>query len=89
MKPSRVPLWVFSNFSLYFSRNAMTGAHRELPFGTVVRVTRTDTGRSVVVTINDRGPFVDGRIVDLSRRAAEELRMIEAGVVPVRMAILD
>lgn len=72
-----------------YDRNAMTAAHRSLPFGTVVRVTRTDTGRSVVVTVNDRGPFVDGRIIDLSRHAAEELQMVEAGVAPVRLELLD
>ena len=72
-----------------YDRSALTGAHKTLPFGTLVRVTRTDTDRSVVVTINDRGPFVEGRIVDLSRRAAEQLAMIEDGVVPVRIAVID
>jgi rare lipoprotein A len=72
-----------------YDRGAMTGAHKKLPFGSVVQVTRTDTGQRVVVTINDRGPFVEGRIIDLSRRAAEELDMIEDGVVPVRIAVID
>ena len=54
-----------------------------------MRVTRISTGRSVEVRINDRGPFVDGRIVDLSRRAAQELEMIEDGVVRVRVTVLE
>jgi rare lipoprotein A len=72
-----------------YDRSALTAAHRTLPFGTVVRVLRRDTDRSVIVTINDRGPFVEGRIVDLSRRAAEQLAMIDAGVVPVRLEVVD
>ncbi len=65
----------------------MTAAHRTLPFGTVVRVTNTDTGRQADVTINDRGPFVAGRILDLSRAAAEELGAIGPGVIPVRLEL--
>ena len=72
-----------------YDRDAMTAAHRTLGFGTRVRVTRTSSGRSVDVTINDRGPFVDGRIIDLSRRAAEQLGMLEDGVVRVRVVVLD
>lgn len=67
-------------------RNALTAAHRTLPFGTRVRVTRLDNGRETVVRINDRGPFVRGRVIDLSRRAAEELDMVGRGVVPVRLS---
>nr|WP_300999901.1 septal ring lytic transglycosylase RlpA family protein [Halomonas sp.] len=67
-------------------RNALTAAHRSLPFGTHVRVTRVDNGRETVVRINDRGPFVRGRVIDLSRRAAEELDMIGPGVVNVRIS---
>ena len=70
-------------------RAALTAAHRSLPFGTRVRVTRIETGEDVVVRINDRGPFVEGRIIDLSRRAAEALGMIDAGVVRVRVVVLD
>ncbi|MCE8038419.1 septal ring lytic transglycosylase RlpA family protein [Halomonas sp. MCCC 1A11062] len=66
-------------------RNALTAAHRSLPFGTHVRVTRLDNGRETVVRINDRGPFVRGRVIDVSRRAAEELDMIGPGVVNVRL----
>ncbi|MFW3613243.1 septal ring lytic transglycosylase RlpA family protein [Billgrantia antri] len=67
-------------------RNALTAAHRSLPFGTRVRVTRLDNGRETVVRINDRGPFVRGRVIDLSRRAAEELDMLGQGVAEVRLS---
>jgi rare lipoprotein A len=66
---------------------AMTAAHRTLPFGTVVRVTNLDSQRQADVTINDRGPFVAGRILDLSRRAAEALGAIGPGVIPVRLEV--
>ena len=69
---------------------AMTAAHRTLPFDTWIRVTNLENGRSVVVRINDRGPFKDKkkRIIDLSLGAAKELDMLEAGVVKVRLEIL-
>lgn len=68
----------------------LTAASRDLPFGTVVRVVRVDTGASVVVRVNDRGPFGDhGRILDLSRAAAERLDMIRAGVIEIRAEILE
>ncbi|MBZ5587710.1 MAG: septal ring lytic transglycosylase RlpA family protein [Acidobacteriia bacterium] len=66
---------------------AMTAAHRTLPFGTVVRVRNTDSGREADVTINDRGPFVAGRILDLSRAAAEKLGAVGPGVIPVRIEV--
>jgi peptidoglycan lytic transglycosylase len=66
----------------------MTAAHRTLPFGTRVRVTNRDTGRSATVLINDRGPFVSGRILDLSRGAAEALGAVAAGVIPVRLEVV-
>jgi rare lipoprotein A len=67
-----------------------TAASRDLPFGTVVRVIRRDTGRAVLVRINDRGPFANRRrILDLSRAAAEELDMIDAGVVKIRAEVLE
>lgn len=72
-----------------FDQRGLTAAHRTLPFGTRVRVINLDNGRSVVVRINDRGPFVRGRIIDLSRAAAERLDMLRAGVVPVRVERLD
>ena len=71
-----------------YDMNDLTAAHRTLPFGTRVEVTNLNNGRSVVVRINDRGPFKKGRIIDLSRSAARELDMIEAGVVPVKVVLL-
>ena len=68
--------------------NEMTAAHNTLPFGTLIRVTNTRNGRSVEVTVTDRGPHTKGYIVDVSRRAAVELDIIEAGVVPVELAIV-
>jgi len=67
-----------------------TAAHRKLPFGSVLRVVRLDNGRSVYVRVNDRGPFGKrDRIIDLSRRAAEELGMIRAGVTQIRLEVLE
>lgn len=68
-----------------FDQHALTAAHRSLPFGTRVRVTNLRNQRSVVVRINDRGPYARGRIIDLSRQAARQLGMLSAGVVPVRV----
>ena len=65
-----------------------TAAHPDLPFGTVVKVTRTDTGQTVRVVINDRGPYVDGRIIDLSKKAARRLDMVEDGVAPVQVEVV-
>ena len=66
----------------------MTAAHRTLPFQTVVKVINTLNGKEVEVRINDRGPFIDGRVIDLSLRAAREIDMVRAGVVPVRLEIV-
>jgi rare lipoprotein A len=71
-----------------FNPNALTAAHKTLPFGTKVRVTNRSNGRSVVVTINDRGPYVGGRIIDLSRAAAQSISMTGAGVAPVTVTVL-
>ncbi len=68
---------------------AMTAAHKTLPFGSRVRVTCRETGKSVVVRINDRGPFVAGRIIDVSQGAAAELDIISKGVVNVKIELLD
>ena len=68
---------------------AMTAAHPSLPFGTRVRVYNRNNGESVDVTINDRGPFVRGRIIDLSRGAAQELEMVRDGVVPAEVRVLE
>ncbi len=71
-----------------FSDHELTAAHRSLPFGTVVRVTNQKNGRSQVVRITDRGPFTRGRIIDVSKRVAEDLGMINAGVVPVVVEVV-
>jgi rare lipoprotein A len=72
-----------------FKPSDMTAAHRSLPFGTRVRVTRLDTGRSVTVRINDRGPYIRGRNVDLSRAAAQQLGMLDRGVTKVKLDVLQ
>lgn len=72
-----------------FDQRGLTAAHRTLPFGTRVRVIHLDNGRETVVRINDRGPFVRGRVIDLSRRAAEELDMLRDGTAPVRIVSAD
>lgn len=72
----------------YFNPNALTAAHRTLPFGTKVRVTNKRNGKSVVVTINDRGPFIKGRIIDLSKRAAGVIGMQGAGLAPVSIQVV-
>jgi rare lipoprotein A len=66
----------------------MTAAHNTLPFGTLIRVTNTRNGRSVEVTVTDRGPHTKGYIVDVSHRAAVQLDILEAGVVPVVVTVL-
>ncbi len=71
-----------------FNPSAMTAAHRTLPFGTKVRVTNKRNGRSVIVTINDRGPFIRGRIIDLSSGAAGVIGMRSSGVAPVSVEVL-
>ncbi|TAF03916.1 MAG: septal ring lytic transglycosylase RlpA family protein [Nostocales cyanobacterium] len=71
-----------------FNPEAMTAAHRSLPMGTKVRVTNTRNGRSVVVRINDRGPYIGGRIIDLSAGAARILGMMGSGIAPVRIDVL-
>jgi rare lipoprotein A len=72
-----------------FNTRAMTAAHPTLPFGTRLRVTNVTNGRSVVVRINDRGPFVPGRVVDLSESAAESLGMVERGIVKVKLDVVQ
>lgn len=70
-----------------YDPNKLTAAHRTLPFGTHVLVTDRRTHRSVVVTINDRGPFNKGRVIDLSLAAAKELHMLDRGVIRVTAAV--
>lgn len=72
-----------------FDPDELTAAHRFLPFGTRVRVTNLENGQEITVRITDRGPFVEGRIIDVSRRAAEKLGMVEEGVVRVRVEVVD
>ena len=71
-----------------YNQYAMTAAHPNLRFGTRVRVTNMKNGRSVVVRINDRGPFVGGRVIDLSAAAARSLNMIRSGVAPVKITVV-
>jgi rare lipoprotein A len=71
-----------------YNQNQLTAAHRSLPFGTQVRVTNLNNNTSVIVRINDRGPFVRGRIIDLSTAAARVLGMMGSGVAPVRLEVL-
>lgn len=65
-----------------------TAAHKKLPFGTKVKVTNPQNGRSVKVRITDRGPFAPGRIIDLSKSAARKLDMEKSGIVPVQMEVV-
>lgn len=68
-----------------FDPDAFTAAHRTLPFGTCLRVESVETGRSVRVRVNDRGPYAHGRLIDLSEAAARALDLIRAGVAHVRL----
>ncbi|NEP12182.1 MAG: septal ring lytic transglycosylase RlpA family protein [Symploca sp. SIO2C1] len=72
-----------------FNQNALTAAHRTLPFGTNVLVTNLNNGRSVIVRINDRGPFIRGRVIDLSVAAARVIGMLDSGVAPVNVQVLE
>ena len=73
---------------IFDSYGELTAAHRTLPFDTMVRVTNKLNGREVDVRINDRGPFVDGRVIDLSLRAAREIDIVVAGIAPVKIKVL-
>jgi len=72
-----------------FDMNAMTCAHRTLPFGTMLQVTNLDNDRDVTVRVNDRGPYVSGRIIDLSKGAARSLDMIESGTANVLIEVIE
>ncbi|MGB8476291.1 MAG: septal ring lytic transglycosylase RlpA family protein [Candidatus Acidiferrum sp.] len=76
-----------SNGEIY-DMDKLTAAHRTLPFGTMVRVTNLNNGKSTVVRITDRGPFVENRIIDLSRAAARQIDSVGPGVVPVRVEVI-
>jgi len=71
-----------------FDMYGLSAAHRELPLGTVIRVTHVGNGRSLELRVNDRGPFIPGRILDLSLGAAQKLEMVEEGVAEVRIDII-
>lgn len=72
-----------------FDKNELTAAHPTLPFGTKLRVTDTSSGRFVTVRVNDRGPFVRGRVVDVSPSAAEALGMVDKGITTVRLEVVQ
>jgi len=72
-----------------FDMNKLTAAHRSLPFGSQVKVTNLSNQRSVIVRINDRGPYYQGRIIDLSQAAAERLEMVQAGITKVKLEVLE
>ena len=101
--PSRSPIAVDGIASYYgkehhgkktangevFDMNKLTAAHRSLPFGSIVKVTNLSNHRSIIVRINDRGPYITGRIIDLSQAAALQLDMIPVGIVRVKVEVLD
>ena len=72
-----------------YNKNAYTAAHKTLPFGTIVRVTNTANNKSVDVKINDRGPYVKGRVIDLSHKAFSQVGDVKKGVAPVKIEIID
>jgi rare lipoprotein A len=72
-----------------YRHNKLTGAHKTLPFGTKVRVTNLENNQSVEVVINDRGPYVEGRIIDLSKEAAETLGFVNKGLAEVKLEVVD
>ncbi len=72
-----------------YRHNKFTGAHKTLPFGTKVRITNVSNNESVEVTINDRGPYVEDRIIDLSKAAAEKLGFVSQGLAEVRLEVID
>ncbi len=71
-----------------YDMNGISAAHKTLPFGTIVRVVEFSTGKSIIVRINDRGPFIEGRIIDLSKGAAKELGIIDKGITKVGLRII-
>jgi rare lipoprotein A len=77
-----------ANGEIFDTYNGMTAAHKTLPFNTVVRVKNLQNGEEVDVRINDRGPFVKGRVIDLSLAAAKEIDLVRAGVAPVKLKVL-
>lgn len=76
-----------SNGEIY-DMHAMTAAHRTLPLGSIVRVTDPETGAAAIVRITDRGPFIEGRVIDLSQAAAKKIGLMQKGIAPVRLEVL-
>ncbi len=72
-----------------YKHSKLTAAHKSLPFGTLIRVTNTKNNLSVEVTVNDRGPYVEGRVVDLSKSAAEKLEFVNIGLADVKVEVID
>ena len=72
-----------------FNNYSMTAAHKSLPFGTKVIVTNIDNGKTVVVTINDRGPYVKGRIIDLTQAAFSKIENIDKGLAEVKIKVIN
>lgn len=72
-----------------YKHNKLTAAHKTLPFGTIVKVTNLANGNTVEVEINDRGPYVEGRVIDLSKSAAEQLAFVNLGVADVKLEVVD
>jgi len=68
-----------------FHQRKLTAAHKTLPFGTKIKVTNVTTGKTVKVKVNDRGPFVAGRVIDLSKRAAEKIGLVQKGILQVEI----
>ncbi len=77
-----------ANGEVFDTYKGMTAAHRTLPFNSVVVVTNKNNGREVEVRINDRGPFIDGRVIDLSLIAAREIDMVRSGIAPVKLKVV-
>jgi rare lipoprotein A len=77
-----------ANGEVFDTYDELTAAHRTFPFNTVVKVTNQENGKDVEVRINDRGPFVDGRVIDLSLKAARQIDMVRSGLVPVKLTVL-
>jgi hypothetical protein len=71
-----------------FNNNALTAAHRKLPFGTKIRVTNVNNGKSVIVRVNDRGPYTKGRVIDLSKAAFSKIASISSGVTRVKLEVM-
>ena len=72
-----------------FDQNKLTAAHKTLPFNTNVKVTNLNNNQSVIVRINDRGPFIKGRIIDLSKKAANEIHLTTKGIAPVKIEVIN